>query len=109
MIRVSSREANLSRPVSASPAQTPPAAQAPRLRARLAGCDDFSLDHLVRAYQERLRDGETQCFGSLAVDHQFKSRGLLYGQVAGLRSPENSVDEVRRSAAERNCICAVAQ
>src|SRR5258706_10999790 len=91
MIRVSSREANLSRPVSASPAQTPPAAQAPWLRARRAGYDDFSLDHLIRAYQERLRDGETQCFGSLAVDHQFKFRGLLDGQVSRVSPLENLV------------------
>src|SRR5258706_14321592 len=51
----------------------------------------FLLDDFVGAYQKRLRNLEAQCPGSLAVDHQFKFRGLLDGQVTRLGAFENLV------------------
>ena len=47
------------------------------------------FDYLIRPQEQGLRDSETEGFGSLEVDHQFKLRGLLDGQVAGLRALEN--------------------
>ena len=51
-----------------------------------------SLNHLGRLHQNRVGDLEAQRFGGLAVDDQFKFRGLLDGQVAGFRAFENLVD-----------------
>ena len=39
----------------------------------------FLLDHFIGADQQRLRDGEAQRFGGLAVDDQFEFRRLLDG------------------------------
>src|SRR5438128_1167244 len=50
-----------------------------------------SLNHLVRHHQQRLRNVEAQRFGGLAVDHQFKNRGLLDGQVGRFSALENLV------------------
>jgi hypothetical protein len=50
-----------------------------------------SLDYLVDADQERLRDGEAESFGGLAVDEQLQLRGLLDGQVRRLGALEDLV------------------
>ena len=43
-----------------------------------------SLDHLVRAQQERLRDRQAECLRGLHVDHQLEFRGLFDREVGGL-------------------------
>ena len=42
-----------------------------------------SLDHLVRAEQERRRDREAESLRGLEVDHQLERRGLFDGKSAG--------------------------
>src|SRR5215467_6559477 len=51
-----------------------------------------SLDHFIRPRQKRRRDGQTEGFGSLQVDHQFELRGLFDREVTGLRAFENPID-----------------
>ena len=53
-----------------------------------------SLDDLVRAHQDGLRDREPESVGSLQVNDQFDLRGLLDGQVGRLSTLENLVHEV---------------
>jgi hypothetical protein len=45
-----------------------------------------SLDHLIRALQERRRDREAKGIGGLEVDDQLELRSLLDGEVARLRA-----------------------
>ena len=52
-----------------------------------------SLDHLVGAEEERLRDGEAKRLGGLEVDQQLELRRLLDRQVGGLRTLQNSTSE----------------
>src|SRR6266487_2621002 len=52
-----------------------------------------SLDHLVRAQQQRLRDREPERLGGLEVDHELELGRLFHGKLAGLRPLENLVDE----------------
>src|ERR1019366_4928963 len=54
-------------------------------------------DHLVGAYQERLRDGETQRLSGFAVDEQFECRRWLDRQVTRLGALEDLV-HIRCSA-----------
>jgi hypothetical protein len=49
------------------------------------------LDHLVRLQQQRLRNGQPQCFSRLEVDDQLEFCGLLDGQVTRLGAPEDLV------------------
>ena len=72
-----------------SGAPSPPAA--PRRRAAQpaprptrTGTRVASLDHLVRARQQRRRDGEAERLRRLEVDHQLELRRLLDGRSAGL-------------------------
>jgi len=51
-----------------------------------------SLDHLVRAHQQRLRGRTTDGLRSLQVDHEFEVRGLLDRKVGGLRPVEHLDD-----------------
>src|SRR6266568_2082375 len=52
-----------------------------------------SLDHLVRAQQQRLRDREPKRLGGLEVDHELELGRLFHGKLAGLRAFEDLVDE----------------
>ena len=56
-----------------------------------------SLDHPVRAQQQRLRDGETKRFGGPAVDEQFEVPRLFHRQVARLGALEDLVHVGRRA------------
>ena len=46
-----------------------------------------SLDHLVGADEDGLREGEAQGLGGLEVEDQLEARGLLDGQVSRVRLP----------------------
>lgn len=46
---------------------------------------DRSLNHLVRAQQQRLRDRDPEGLGGFAVDREMDSRGLLNRQFARFR------------------------
>src|SRR5262245_39118193 len=48
-----------------------------------------SLNHLVRARQNRRRDRDSERLSGLEIDDQFDLRGLLDWQVARFRAPEN--------------------
>lgn len=50
-----------------------------------------SPNHLVRAYQYRLRDRKSEGLCRLQIDDQFKLGGLLDGQLGRLGTPENPV------------------
>jgi hypothetical protein len=50
-----------------------------------ASVEHALLDDLIRPNQERLRDGDAKRLGGLDVDDQLELRGLLDGQIAGLR------------------------
>ena len=51
-----------------------------------------SLDHLVRAQQQRLRDREPERLRRLQIDHQLELRRLLHRQVRRPRAFEDLVD-----------------
>ena len=44
------------------------------------------LDYVVRPQQQRLRDREPERLRRLQIDHQFELRGLLDGEIGGLRA-----------------------
>src|SRR6266702_6430312 len=50
-----------------------------------------SLDDLVRAYQKRLRNRESECLGCLEIDYECESLWLLDRQVCRLGPLENLV------------------
>ena len=50
------------------------------------------LDHLVGGRQQRFRDGEAECLGSLEVDRELELGGLLNRQVARLFALEDAAD-----------------
>src|SRR5437867_5093974 len=52
-----------------------------------------SLDHLVCAQQQRLRDREPERLGGLEVDHELELGRLFHRKLAGLRALEDLVDE----------------
>ena len=54
----------------------------------------FSLDHLVRPIQQRLRDRQADLLCRLEIDDELKLRRLLDGQVSGLGAFENPVHVV---------------
>src|ERR1051325_10098744 len=51
-----------------------------------------SLDHLVGAGQERLRNREAECLCGLQIDYQLQLRGLLNRKIGGLLAVENSAN-----------------
>src|SRR5438270_1694417 len=55
-----------------------------------------SVDHLVRAQEQPLRDREAERLGGLGVDHELKFRWLLDRQITGFRALQNLVDKSRR-------------
>jgi hypothetical protein len=55
------------------------------------------LNHLVRALQQRLRDGDPVRFCGLQVDHQLELRWLLNRDIGGLRALESLVNEPGRA------------
>src|ERR1700688_4901916 len=59
-----------------------------------------SLDHLIRAQQQRLRDRDAERLRGLEVDDEFKLGGLLDGKVPGLGALENLVDVCSDKAIE---------
>jgi len=61
----------------------------PRDSAAILG---FSLEHLIRPQQQRLRNREAESFGGLEVDDQFELGRLLDRKVARLGTLENLVD-----------------
>src|SRR5437867_13115446 len=52
-----------------------------------------SLDHLVCAQQQRLRDREPERLGGLEVDHELELGRLFHRKLTGLRALEDLVDE----------------
>src|SRR5215510_12527653 len=50
-----------------------------------------SLDYLIGAKQEGGRNGESEKFRRVAVDHELELRGLLDWKIAGFGAPENLV------------------
>jgi hypothetical protein len=60
--------------------------------------DDPSLNDLVRALQQRLRDGDAEHLRGLQVDRELELRRLLDREIGGLRALENLVDEAGRCA-----------
>src|SRR5437870_5951176 len=59
--------------------------------------NESSLDHLVRAQQQRLRDPEAERLGGLQVDHELELGRLFHGKLAGLRALEDLVGEACES------------
>jgi len=55
--------------------------------------NDPSLNDLVRALQQRLRDGDAERLCGLQVDRELELRWLLDRDIGGLRALENLVDE----------------
>ena len=51
----------------------------------------FSLDHLIRPIQHRLRNRQPDLLGCFQIDHQLKLRRLLHRQIGGLGSLQDSV------------------
>ena len=51
-----------------------------------------SLDHLVRAQQQRLRDSQAERLGRLEVDREFEPRRLLDGKFAWVSALQDLVD-----------------
>ena len=51
-----------------------------------------SLDHLIRAKQQPLRNGEAERVRSLQIDHELEFGWLLDRQVTGIRALEDSID-----------------
>src|SRR5207249_8742726 len=61
-------------------------------------CDHPLLNHLLSALPQRLRDREAQRLCGFQVDHQLELGWLLDGDVGGLRTLENLVNEARCAA-----------
>ena len=53
------------------------------------------LDDLVSSQEERLWDGEAECFGSLEIDDELKLGRVLHRQVGRLSAAEYAVDIFR--------------
>src|SRR5215472_11672083 len=53
-----------------------------------------SLDHLVGAHQQRLRNRGPERFGSLEIDHELELRRLLHRHAGWLGTLENARDVV---------------
>src|SRR5262245_7068471 len=56
------------------------------------------LKDLIRPRQQRRWDRQAERLGGLEVDDQLELRGLLDGEVAGLRTLEDAVDVGGRAA-----------
>src|SRR5258706_2806258 len=50
-----------------------------------------SPNHLVRALEHRLRDGQSERLGRLEIDHKIEPRRLLDGKVARFRAFQDSL------------------
>lgn len=57
-----------------------------------------SPDHLVRAQQDRLGDGNADCFRGFQIDDEFEFGRLLDRQIARLGALQNLVDVPGRTA-----------
>src|SRR5207248_9640560 len=59
-------------------------------RRQRRGCaDSGSLDHLVRAGEDRERHGEAERLGGLEIDHQLEFGGLFDRQIGRLGALED--------------------
>ena len=54
-----------------------------------SGHSSVLLDHLIGAYEQRLRHSEIECLRSLEVDHQVVFRLLLHRQIGRFGAFEN--------------------
>src|SRR5689334_20932182 len=54
---------------------------------------DVSLNHVVSAQQQRLRDRQAERIRGLAIDDELEFRGALDGKIARLRALEYLVDD----------------
>src|SRR6266852_1434877 len=61
-------------------------------RTKIRHGESLLVDHLVRAGEDRRRDGEAQCLCRLQVDDQLELRRLLHGQVGGLGAVRYFID-----------------
>src|SRR4030095_9849875 len=59
-----------------------------------AGLSRRLFDHFVRPIQKGLRNCDADLLRGFEIDHQLKLRGLLYGDVSGLGSLQDSVHEI---------------
>src|SRR5213594_3627521 len=68
-----------------------------------------SLDDLVGSDQERLRDRQAQRPGGLEIDDQLELGWLLDGEVARLRTFQDSIHVVRRAPVDGGKACPVGE
>src|SRR6267154_1584354 len=66
-----------------------------------------SLDHLVRAQQQRWRDGEAERLGSRRVDDQLERSRLSDRKVSGVRAFQDAVHISRGFASDVTQLCPV--
>src|SRR5205823_12865210 len=67
-----------------------------------------SLNHLIRAHHQRLRDRDAQCFRRFQVDHELEFVGLRDREVAGLGTLQDAVDVGRCTVPRASRIDAIA-
>jgi hypothetical protein len=76
-----------------------------RLPERAGRC--LSLpDHLIRLEEDVRGDRQVKGLGGLEIDDQLELGGLLYGQIARLRSFQNLVDVYGGPSKELGMTCA---
>src|SRR5262245_36411568 len=68
----------------------------------VASAASSSLNHLVGAQQNRLRDREAKRGRRLQIDYQLELGRLLYWQIGGFGTLENLIHEICCSAPKRN-------
>src|SRR4051812_27959543 len=59
------------------------------LRSTLSCCSSSSLDHFVRAGEDRLRHGQAERLGGAEIDHQLDLHRLLDRQIGWLLALED--------------------
>ena len=86
-----------------------PSISAIRERPGVAICaaQSVSLDHLIRAQQQRGRDRQTEGFGRSQIHHQFVLTWLLNREFARRRSLEDPIDVDGRARIQFDVVRAV--